>query len=154
MNTHLRTQQPIIPNSRIISTSNHFFYYRKEKFNTIKLEYNQDGNLCNNETMCDPNEITYRVDQTLWPDHCVKNSDSAKVSKDIIVKDGSDIFIKKGFNCDVSTPFSINLTKLLKCLIAGSLKFLKSFDLGWLIIWHLDLINHLELEIKFRPEIF
>lgn len=75
----------------------------EEVLNTIKLEYDQNGNLCNNEPKCDPSEVKYTVDQTLWPDHCVKNTQAAKVSKDIIVKQESDIFIKKGFNCDIDS---------------------------------------------------
>jgi len=73
-------------------------------FNNIKLEYDQNGNLCNiNEPFCDPSEVRYEVDQTLWPDHCVKNTPSAQIHKDVVLNPESDIYVKKGFNCFIDS---------------------------------------------------
>jgi len=71
-------------------------------YSTIKLEYDENGNLCNNEPKCQPDEIEYTVDQTLWPDHCVKNTQGAEVSTKIN-KTSGDIIIRKGFNCDIDS---------------------------------------------------
>ena len=78
-----------------------FTYFSEAVYNTIKLEYDENGNLCNTEPKCQPNEIKYTVDQTLWPDHCIKNTPGAEVSTKIN-KTSGDIIIRKGFNCDVS----------------------------------------------------
>ena len=45
-------------------------------------------------------EVTYNVSQTLWPDHCIQNTEDAKLAPDIIVKE-SDVIIKKGDDCEV-----------------------------------------------------
>ena len=78
-----------------------FWIFRYEVFDTIILEYDKNGNLCNKESNCKPEEVKYKVNQTLWPDHCVKNTLEANVSTKINLEE-NDIFIKKGSNCDVS----------------------------------------------------
>ena len=78
-----------------------FTYFSEAVYNTIKLEYDENGNLCNNEPKCQPDEIKTTIDQTLWPDHCVKNTQGAEVSTKINRTSG-DIIIRKGFNCAVS----------------------------------------------------
>ena len=77
-----------------------FICFSEAVYSTIKLEYDENGKLCNNEAKCQPDEIETTIDQTLWPDHCVKNTQGAKVSTKLN-KTSGDIIIRKGFNCDV-----------------------------------------------------
>ena len=67
-------------------------------FETISLEYTKSGKLCEK---CSPDEVKHKLNQTLWPDHCVMNTDGAKIQESVSVKD-SDLKIRKGFNCEVS----------------------------------------------------
>ena len=62
------------------------------------MEYDESGNLCEN---CSPDEVKYKLNQTLWPDHCVKDTDGAKIKETVSIQD-SDIFVKKGYHCQVS----------------------------------------------------
>ena len=62
------------------------------------MEYNDSGKLCEK---CSPDEVKHKLNQTLWPDHCVMNTNGAKIKESVSVKD-SDIDIRKGFNCEVS----------------------------------------------------
>lgn len=73
-------------------------------FENIKLEYDVNGNLCNvKEPYCDPSEVRYEVDQTLWPDHCVKNERSSQIHPDVDRNPESDIIVRKGFNCAIDS---------------------------------------------------
>ena len=45
--------------------------------------------------------MKHKLNQTLWPDHCVMNTNGAKIKESVSIKD-SDIDIRKGFNCEVS----------------------------------------------------
>lgn len=65
-------------------------------FDVITLEYDEDGALCS-----DCQEAAHKLNQTLWPDHCVMDTQGAEISERIMMKT-SDIIVKKGFNCDVS----------------------------------------------------
>ena len=89
----------------MLSTYLIFFYThllllwsRKNPFETIGLEYDELGKLCEN---CSPDQVKHKLNQTLWPDHCVMNTNGAKIKESVSIKD-SDIDIRKGFNCEVS----------------------------------------------------
>ena len=73
-----------------------FLYFSEAVYSTIKLEYDENGNLCNNEPKCQPDEIEYTVDQTLWPDHCVKVEKILKDSLDSIPSPSVKIHIMGG----------------------------------------------------------
>ena len=62
------------------------------------LEYDESGNLCEK---CAPDEVKYKLNQTLWPDHCIIDTDGAKIRETVLIQD-SDIFVKKGYHCEVS----------------------------------------------------
>ena len=78
--------------------------YRAELFQTITLNYDENGTLCEDlqseEEICQDEDIAHTLNQTLWPDHCVMDTQGAELSTQLEVKD-SDLFIKKGFNCEV-----------------------------------------------------
>ena len=89
----------------MLSTYLIFFYThllllwsRKNPFETIGLEYDESGKLCEN---CSRDQVKHKLNQTLWPDHCVMNTNGAKIKESVSIKD-SDIDIRKGFNCEVS----------------------------------------------------
>ena len=46
-------------------------------------------------------EITYNISQTLWPDHCVQNTEDANLAASLTIKD-SDIVVQKGDDCEVN----------------------------------------------------
>ena len=62
------------------------------------MEYDESGNLCEK---CAPDEVKYKLNQTLWPDHCIIDTDGAKIRETVFIQD-SDIFVKKGYHCEVS----------------------------------------------------
>ena len=62
------------------------------------MEYDESGNLCEK---CAPDEVKYKLNQTLWPDHCIKGTDDAKITESVSIQD-SDIFVKLGSHCQVS----------------------------------------------------
>ena len=75
-------------------------------FDVISLEYDQNGTLCQKsdvirEKVCQEDEIAHKLNQTLWPDHCIMDTQGANVSAQLKIKD-SDIFVRKGFNCQVN----------------------------------------------------
>ena len=72
----------------------------------ISLEYDQNGSLCHQpneptkEKVCTEDEIEHKLNQTLWPDHCVMNTPGANFGA-LLKTEDSDLIIKKGFNCEV-----------------------------------------------------
>ena len=64
------------------------------------MEYDEAGNLCDN---CAPDEVKYKLNQTLWPDHCIIDTDGAKIRETVLIQD-SDIFVKKGYHCVIELP--------------------------------------------------
>ena len=46
---------------------------------------------------------TNLLHQTLWPNHCIKNTLDASLHSDLIVKD-DDVIIRKGHPCNVGRP--------------------------------------------------
>jgi nicotinamidase/pyrazinamidase len=74
-------------------------------FDTITLNYDQDGNLCQESpNKCVHEDISFKLNQTLWPDHCVIDTDGAKLDSGLNT-DVTDLNIKKGFNCQVNRAF-------------------------------------------------
>ena len=67
-------------------------------------------------------EVFKTVYQTLWPDHCVKGTESANVSSELFLSD-SDIYIKTGSNCalDTYSAFFDN-GKIAKTVVDDTLK--------------------------------
>ena len=63
------------------------------------LQYDKTGKLCKN---CTEEEVAHQLNQPLWPEHCIMDTEEAKIAADIVIKE-SDIIIKKGHNCEVST---------------------------------------------------
>ena len=69
----------------------------------ISLEYDQNGALCRESSeICLPgsSEVKHKLNQTLWPDHCVIDTPGANLSDQIVKKD-SDVIVRKGFMCEV-----------------------------------------------------
>ena len=64
------------------------------------------GMLCRNENVTNDytDECSGRTKQdliqTLWPDHCVKNTTDARIHNDLYVAD-TDIVVRKGYQCQV-----------------------------------------------------
>ena len=77
-------------------------YFRKEIFGNIVLKYDKNGRLCDSKRNCKNEDIAHTINQTLWPDHCVKNTLDSQLSTQLDYRE-SDIFIKKGFNCEIDS---------------------------------------------------
>lgn len=72
----------------------------KSSYDVITLNYNSSGYLCpTSNVSC---VVNYSINQTLWPDHCVKDTDGAKFS-DQLVREPTDIVIQKGTDCHVDS---------------------------------------------------
>ena len=80
--------------------SNFFFLYRNNNFDVISLNYDETGHLCGKQ--CTSNQIKHQINQTLWPDHCVMDTNGAAIHVDLIKRLESDLIIRKGSNCEVS----------------------------------------------------
>ena len=64
------------------------------------MEYKSSGELCDN--CIDSNDIPLtKINQTLWPDHCVMDTEGANLSSKLEVED-SDVIVRKGYHCKVS----------------------------------------------------
>ena len=50
---------------------------------------------------CLENELVYKLNQTLWPNHCVMGSEGADYVTELNTKQ-DDLVVKKGFHCEVS----------------------------------------------------
>lgn len=77
-------------------------------FDVIELDYNAEGELCNTTDIlgdyavyCD-DDIEYKLEQTLWPDHCVIDTEDANFHPDLIQKD-TDVVVRKGYRCQVDS---------------------------------------------------
>ena len=55
------------------------------------------GKLCSGDT-CD---VARTIKQTLWPVHCVMNTEDAELSPEL-TKEPDDIIVKKGQDCEVT----------------------------------------------------
>ena len=55
------------------------------------------GKLCSEDT-CD---VARTIRQTLWPVHCVMNTEDAELSPELTQEPG-DIIVKKGQDCEVT----------------------------------------------------
>ena len=73
------------------------------------MEYDESGNLCEK---CAPDEVKYKLNQTLWPDHCIIDTDGAKIRETVLIQD-SDIFVKKGYHCNVTREFCLQKPSFL-----------------------------------------
>ncbi|KAK7113413.1 nicotinamidase-like isoform X2 [Littorina saxatilis] len=86
-------------------------------YSVVNLTYNADGALCHGASV--PSNFPYAVDcsnqpgsklrvvqQTLWPDHCIRNvtsgGTSAEFSPLLTMKD-SDVVVRKGYLCGVDS---------------------------------------------------
>ena len=87
-----------------------FNLLRVEDFQSITLNYDENGTLCHNpedaqdgEYICAEEDIAHQIDQTMWPDHCVIQSEDAELAEQVglQIDHDSDIVIQKGFNCEV-----------------------------------------------------
>ena len=89
-----------------------FNFLRVEDFQSITLNYDENGTLCqtpenpqdvqDDEYICSDEEIAHRINQTLWPDHCVMGTEEAEFGTQLGLQvHESDIVIQKGFNCEV-----------------------------------------------------
>jgi len=83
-----------------------------EDFQSITLNYDENGTLCHNpedaqdgEYICAEEDIAHQIDQTMWPDHCVIQSEDAELAEQVglQIDHDSDIVIQKGFNCEVDS---------------------------------------------------
>ena len=75
-------------------------------YNTQHFDVFSEGGLCTEEGItnsysvnCKDAEVT-SLNQTLWPDHCVMYTKGANVTSQLTKQPG-DIYIHKGYNCEV-----------------------------------------------------
>ncbi|XP_048774974.1 nicotinamidase-like [Ostrea edulis] len=71
----------------------------KAPYNTVILQYNNEGMLCDPTSQCD---VEYNITQVLWPDHCIKNTTTAEFASNI-TKKNSDFIVKKGYHCKIDS---------------------------------------------------
>jgi nicotinamidase/pyrazinamidase len=88
---------------------------KADPFSILELDYTNDGLLCDDAngsyvaeygsdaTVCSStDQVAHRVNQTLWPDHCIIGTEDAAFNPDLSVK-GSDIVIQKGNKCYIDS---------------------------------------------------
>ncbi|KAL4217022.1 NAD(+) salvage pathway protein [Mactra antiquata] len=71
-------------------------------FDVVILQYDENGNLCNETSSSTPCTVEKSINQTLWPDHCVINTTGAQFS-DNIHRKPTDIVVKKGYHCEIDS---------------------------------------------------
>lgn len=67
-------------------------------YDDVLLQYNAAGKLCKS-LECD---VKYNVSQTIWPEHCIMNTEGANFSSEL-AQQSSDFVVRKGFVCDVDS---------------------------------------------------
>jgi len=89
------------PQNHVSFASNHD---GKDAFDDITLQWTAEAVLCNSDMYgadsklsCTEDEIAYALQQTLWPDHCIQDTDDAEFSVDLETSD-DDIIIQKGMD--------------------------------------------------------
>ena len=65
------------------------------------MNYDKNGALCQENQNCSSKTIKHKINQTLWPDHCIMDTKGANLSTQLIRKK-SDILVRKGYKCEVS----------------------------------------------------
>lgn len=73
-------------------------HHGKEDFEEIDLKYDKSGKLCKEDSCV----VARTVKQTLWPVHCVMNTEGAELSPEL-TKEPEDIIIKKGQSCEIDS---------------------------------------------------
>ena len=84
------------------------FVFRLQPFDAVTLHYDKNGKLCKSTTtligaekVCSEDEIEYTVDQSVFVDHCIMNTDDAALSSLLEKREDADIFVNKGYNPEV-----------------------------------------------------
>lgn len=78
-------------------------------YDVIELDYNAQGQLCKRAevqaeyaTSCTASDIRHRLNQTLWPNHCIKHTEDAEFHPRLL-KLNSDIVVQKGYHCYIDS---------------------------------------------------
>ena len=78
--------------------------------NHRKCDFIRAGKLClgrnitsRHAVYCRRKDLEYRVEQMLWPDHCINNTPQAQPHPNLTVKP-TDVLISKKDLCQVGTP--------------------------------------------------
>jgi len=78
-------------------------------FDTITLEYDNNKGLCKNTNnpqavpyAVDCQTVMYKLNQTLWPDHCKMNTTDAEILSSLI-QQPTDVIIQKGYRCHIDS---------------------------------------------------
>ena len=63
-------------------------------------------------------QMTTTLQQTMWPDHCVKGTEDANIRGDLHTEDG-DVVVQKGYNCQVRLLCTnkLSYTKVITVLV-------------------------------------
>lgn len=86
------------PHDSISFASSH----AQPEFSLFELKYNGQGQVCdmgvqygNSSTACTPEDVKVTLNQSMWPDHCVQNTEGQKTAMEVNIPEGT-IAIKKG----------------------------------------------------------
>eukprot|EP00058_Branchiostoma_floridae_P010510 XP_002595998.1 hypothetical protein BRAFLDRAFT_84072 [Branchiostoma floridae] len=83
-------------------TSQHPGY---SNFEVMELDYDSQGALCTGPSPYAVNctgSVAHRLNQTLWPDHCVINTTGAEFHPQLTTEP-SDLVVQKGYRCEVDS---------------------------------------------------
>ncbi|XP_035682704.1 nicotinamidase-like [Branchiostoma floridae] len=90
-------------------TSQHPGY---SNFEVMELDYDSQGALCTGPSPYAVNctgSVAHRLNQTLWPDHCVINTTGAEFHPQLTTEP-TDLVVQKGYRCEVCAEFHPQLT--------------------------------------------
>lgn len=78
-------------------------------FSVLELDYTVKGELCqgphispNYSVPCKPTDVATRLNQTLWPDHCIQNSSGALIASNLS-RSPIDPIVQKGYHIQIDS---------------------------------------------------
>ena len=83
------------------------FLFSLKPFDEITLKYDKDGKLCKSSTTnlsdipCTEEDVEYTVDQQVFVDHCIMNTQDAALTTKLDLEEELDIYVNKGSNSEV-----------------------------------------------------
>jgi nicotinamidase/pyrazinamidase len=109
-------------------------------FSLLELDYTSKGELCsgahispNYSVPCRASDIATRLNQTLWPDHCLQNSSGAEISANV-TRSSKNPVVQKGYHIQIDSYSAfwdnghVSTTSLQQLLI--SLEITQIFVVG------------------------
>jgi nicotinamidase/pyrazinamidase len=80
-----------------------------QPFSIMELSYKADGSLCSGPNIspsysvaCATADIATRLNQTLWPDHCVQDSNGAQLHQSLL-RTSKDLIVRKGYHVQIDS---------------------------------------------------